>query len=146
MRAKEKVRNCSIDIFRYVCAIMVVGIHTQPLSEFSYEAGYIFSNIVPRIAVPFFFTAAGYFYVKKLETVSQKLQWIISREGDADGQRLKPHYIAQLISEEIKAEIFEYQCKKHYEDKKRAAQKLDSPQSQPHYSTTNTGLSRAMSY
>ncbi len=67
MRAKEKVRNCSIDIFRYVCAIMVVGIHTQPLSGFSYEAGYIFSNIVPRIAVPFFFAAAGYFYVQKLE-------------------------------------------------------------------------------
>ena len=67
VRAKEKVRNCSIDIFRYVCAIMVVGIHTQPLSEFSYEAGYIFSNIVPRIAVPFFFAAAGYFYVQKLE-------------------------------------------------------------------------------
>ena len=81
-----------------------------------------------------------------LPAAQRKLEWIISREGDADGQRLKPHYSAQLISEEIKAEIFEYQCKKHYEDKKRAAQKLDSPQSQPHYSTTNTGLSRAMSY
>ena len=69
MMAKEKgkVRNCSIDIFRYVCAIMVVGIHTQPLSDFSYEAGYIFSNIVPRIAVPFFFATAGYFYMQKLE-------------------------------------------------------------------------------
>lgn len=66
-KEKGKVRNCSIDIFRYVCAIMVVGIHTQPLSEFSHEAGYLFSNIVPRISVPFFFAAAGYFYVQKLE-------------------------------------------------------------------------------
>lgn len=64
---KEKARNCSIDIFRYVCAIMVVGIHTWPLSDFSCEAGDIFSNIVPRIAVPFFFAVAGYFYVQKLE-------------------------------------------------------------------------------
>lgn len=81
-----------------------------------------------------------------LPAAQQKLEWIINIEGDADGLRLKPRYIAQLISEEIRAEILEYQCQKHYEDKKRAAQKLDSPQSQPHYSTTNTGLSRAMSY
>ncbi len=68
IKEKRKVRNCSIDIFRYVCAVLVVGIHTHPLSDFNYEAGYIFSDIVPRIAVPFFFAAAGYFYIQKLES------------------------------------------------------------------------------
>lgn len=53
-----------------------------------------------------------------LPAAQRKLEWIISREGDADGQRLKPRYIAQLISEEIRAELLEYQCQKHYEDKK----------------------------
>lgn len=66
-KGKRKARNCSIDIFRYVCAILAVGIHTHPLADFSYEAGYIFGNIVPRIAVPFFLAAAGYFYIQKLE-------------------------------------------------------------------------------
>ena len=64
---KRKLRNCSIDIFRYLCAVMVVGIHTHPLSELNNKVGYICSDIVPRIAVPFFFAAAGYFYIRKLE-------------------------------------------------------------------------------
>lgn len=64
---ERKIRNCSIDIFRYICAIMVVMIHTQPFSDIDDRAGYIFAQIVPRIAVPFFFAAAGYFYIPKLE-------------------------------------------------------------------------------
>lgn len=56
-------RNRSIDIFRYICAIMVVAIHTQPFSEIDEKLGYVFTEIVPRIAVPFFFAVAGYFYI-----------------------------------------------------------------------------------
>ena len=62
-----KERNCSIDIFRYVCAIMVVMIHVRPLEEFSEHLGYVTSNIIPRIAVPFFFVVSGYYYIQKLE-------------------------------------------------------------------------------
>ncbi len=62
-------------------------------------------------------------YVKKLETVSQKLQWIISREGDDNGARLNPDYKAQLIAEAIRSDNFAYRCVKHFEDKKRAALK-----------------------
>lgn len=51
----DKNRNCSIDIFRYVCAILVVVIHTIPFGDISKEMGYIFSQIISRIAVPFFF-------------------------------------------------------------------------------------------
>lgn len=64
---ETKVRNCSIDIFRYVCAIMVIAIHTNPFTDINEELGYIFTQIIPRIAVPFFFAVAGYFYVQKLE-------------------------------------------------------------------------------
>lgn len=60
-------RNCTIDIFRYVCAIMVVMIHVCPLEEFSGNLGFITSNIIPRIAVPFFFIVSGYYYIQKLE-------------------------------------------------------------------------------
>lgn len=60
-------RNNAIDIFRYLCAIMVVAIHTQPFMELSTKLSYVFSEIIPRIAVPFFFIVAGYFYINKLD-------------------------------------------------------------------------------
>lgn len=62
-----KKRNCSIDIFRYFCAILVVIIHTNPLSDINPDLGYAVSQIMTRIGVPFFFTVAGYFYTQKLE-------------------------------------------------------------------------------
>ena len=59
-------RNRSIDIFRYICAIMVVAIHTSPFSDIDDRLGYLFTEIIPRIAVPFFFVVSGYFYTKGL--------------------------------------------------------------------------------
>ncbi len=63
-----KQRNNSIDLFRYVCALMVVAIHTHPFCELGTNADFFFSTLLPRIAVPFFFAASGYFYIKKLES------------------------------------------------------------------------------
>lgn len=40
----NKSRNCSIDIFRYVCAILVVVIHTIPFGDISKEMGYFFTD------------------------------------------------------------------------------------------------------
>lgn len=57
----------SIDIFRYICASMVIAIHTHPFSDINEQLGYVFSQIIPRIAVPFFFAVSGYFYMIKLE-------------------------------------------------------------------------------
>ena len=65
--AGNKTRNCSIDIFRYICAFLVITIHTHPLKEHSFLADFIFVEVFGKIAVPFFFIVAGYFYVKKLE-------------------------------------------------------------------------------
>ena len=65
--SKARSRNCSIDIFRYICAIMVVAIHVHPFSDINAELGDFFTQIVPRIGVPFFFTIAGYFYIQRLE-------------------------------------------------------------------------------
>lgn len=62
-----QVRNASIDLFRYICAIMVVCIHTGPFSESFPQLSDFMKNIFPRIAVPFFFGVSGYFYIKKLE-------------------------------------------------------------------------------
>lgn len=69
-----KQRTNSIDLFRYLCAVMVVIIH----SSFWYtwgEVGFFLGNIFPRIAVPFFFAISGYFYIKKLEAGICKPFW-----------------------------------------------------------------------
>lgn len=63
----NKERNNSIDIFRYLCAVMVIAIHTHPFSEVNEELGYLCTQVLPRIAVPFFFAIAGYFYIQKIE-------------------------------------------------------------------------------
>lgn len=45
-----------------------------------------------------------------LPTAKRKLDRIISREGDADGERLKPYYLAQLIAEAIRSIAFSIYC------------------------------------
>lgn len=61
-----KERNASIDIFRIICAIMVVSIHTGPLSELGYNWWYLTVQVIPRIGVPFFFCTMGYYYIGSL--------------------------------------------------------------------------------
>lgn len=65
MENKQKI--CSIDLFRYLCAVLVIAVHTNPGTDIHPELGYICTQIIPRIGVPFFFAAAGYFYLGKLE-------------------------------------------------------------------------------
>ena len=60
-------RNNTVDIFRLICAILVVAIHTNPLTDINYYFGYLGSQILPRIAVPFFFSISGDYYIKKLQ-------------------------------------------------------------------------------
>jgi hypothetical protein len=43
----------------------------------------------------------------------RKLDWIISREGDAQGERLKPWYLAKLISETVYQNRFSEACMIH---------------------------------
>lgn len=81
-------------------------------------------------------------FTMEMETALRKLEWIISRESDADGERTKPYYIAQLVAEAIRSDILTIQCMCDYEDKKRAARKADNPHQQSHYSTENVDLSR----
>ena len=61
-----KERNASIDIFRLICAIMVVSIHTGPLVEFGDNWHYVAAQVLPRIGVPFFFCTCGYYYIGSL--------------------------------------------------------------------------------
>lgn len=59
-------RNTSIDLFRIICAIMVIAIHTKPFADVNGNVEFVATQIIPRIAVPFFYTVIGYFYISKL--------------------------------------------------------------------------------
>ena len=63
---KNSIKINSIDILRLICAVMVVAIHTQPLTEYENIAGYFATYIFPRMGVPFFFAVSGYFYISGL--------------------------------------------------------------------------------
>lgn len=61
-----KHRNNTIDIFRYFCALLIVGIHTAVFSDISSPMSFAAINVLSRIAVPFFFAVAGYYFSEKL--------------------------------------------------------------------------------
>lgn len=73
----------------------------------------------------------------------RKLAFIIEREGDADGARREPWYLAQLIAETVRAERFSEYTRMLYErkqatgDKKRTAhaENVSHPYQQPYCST-----------
>lgn len=55
----------AIDSMKLFCALLVVVIHTSPLSSISYFLNYGLVQYVARIAVPFFFVSSGYFCFRK---------------------------------------------------------------------------------
>lgn len=63
-----KVRNNSIDIFRYIAAVLVIAHHTDVLADVHPMLSYLLSQVLPRISVPFFFAVSGYFYGSKRES------------------------------------------------------------------------------
>lgn len=67
MMKGSTIRNCSIDIFRYICAILVIMIHTSVFADLNAQISFVWVDVIPRIAVPFFFAVAGFFYTGKLE-------------------------------------------------------------------------------
>lgn len=74
-----KQRNNSIDIFRYICAVLIIAIHTEPFSDVNSALGYFCTEVITRIAVPFFFAVAGFFFIQKLEQGKNPLRDYIKR-------------------------------------------------------------------
>ncbi|HBA96906.1 MAG TPA: hypothetical protein DCZ23_02250, partial [Lachnospiraceae bacterium] len=54
-----------IDNFRLAAALLVIAIHTSLFKSFSETGDFIFTKIIARVAVPFFFMASGFFLVSR---------------------------------------------------------------------------------
>ena len=71
----ENSQNCGIDIAKFLCAILVVAIHTHPL-QYGTTLDYYF-NCFCRIAVPFFFVSSSYFYYTKGGQIVKSLRRLL---------------------------------------------------------------------
>lgn len=54
----------AIDLTKFIFSILVIVVHTFPFYETFPTIGFISSNIVGRILIPFFFISSGYFFEK----------------------------------------------------------------------------------
>ncbi len=56
-------KKITIDTFRIIAALMIVAIHTYPLTTINENIDYIITRVLFRIAVPFFLMVTGYFII-----------------------------------------------------------------------------------
>ena len=75
----KKESYSGIDYFRFIAALLIVAIHTSPLSSFSETGNFIFTRIVSRVAVPFFFMTSGFFLISRYTCNAEKLEAFIKK-------------------------------------------------------------------
>lgn len=63
--APQTTAGGGLDIFRMAAAFLVIAIHTAPLDSFSRNADFLFTGILARVAVPFFFMVTGHFIASR---------------------------------------------------------------------------------
>ena len=69
----------SIDLAKFVCAILIIILHTAPFASYSRVLTVGFRNIITPIAVPFFFVASGFIAFKKIDGLAgqEQTQYVI---------------------------------------------------------------------
>lgn len=72
-------RYIGLDRFKVVAAMLVIAIHTGPLTSYSPYADFVLTSIVARLAVPFFFIVSGYFLFQKLTGRRSRDNKIVNR-------------------------------------------------------------------
>ncbi len=63
---KSSHRLFSIDLAKFIAAILVIGIHTRPFCEISKICDFYFVEIICRLAVPFFAVCTGYYLTDQM--------------------------------------------------------------------------------
>lgn len=73
MLDRQTDRQPAIDIFKFIAAVLVITIHTDPLVEISESANFVLVHIIARVAVPFFIVCTGYFIGKRIVFESNRI-------------------------------------------------------------------------
>lgn len=73
-----KNKKIGLDIFRIIVSILIIAIHTFPLSSIDGTADFIFTHIICRIGVPFFLMITGFYILPKaLDDKNKLIQYTI---------------------------------------------------------------------
>ena len=67
-------RNATVDVAKYIAALLVVGIHTSLFSDVNETLYFVVVHIICRTAVPFFAICTGYYIGCRLEGFAQRRQ------------------------------------------------------------------------
>ena len=68
----EKKMYSFVDVLKIVFAFFIIMIHSDIFFDVNESLHYFTTNILTRIAVPFFFAASGFFFAKSLDYSKQK--------------------------------------------------------------------------
>ena len=68
----EKKIYSFVDVLKIVFAFFIIMIHSDIFFDVNESLHYFTTNILTRIAVPFFFAASGFFFAKSLDYSKQK--------------------------------------------------------------------------
>lgn len=68
-----------IDRFRLIAALLILAIHTSPLSSLSAEGDFILTRIIARIAVPFFMMTSGFFLLSAYRRNADRLRTFVKK-------------------------------------------------------------------
>lgn len=70
-RKPRKRAYYSLDLFKYISALLVVAIHVNPFSDLSETFNAYFIADVARLAVPFFFACSAFLHFQKRKSLNQ---------------------------------------------------------------------------
>jgi len=62
----------AVDIMKFICALLVIIVHTNPLQPHYPLSNFILINVFGRISVPFFFISAGYLFAQSSKEKGSK--------------------------------------------------------------------------
>lgn len=62
---KQNTNYKLLDLLKFICAFLVIGIHTRPFLAVSDVADKLFNYDISNYAVPFFYACTGYFLIVK---------------------------------------------------------------------------------
>lgn len=95
LNIQDKQQYELTDIIKFICAIFVIGIHTNIMSNSQNTFEWYVLHILFRISVPFFFMSSGFLFGKKYFTNKEKLKEICLKQ---EKRLLIPFIFWMLIS------------------------------------------------
>ena len=90
MRSIALPYSSSFDIAKFLCSLLVIVIHTRPLSAYSTWLDFYTVDVLARIAVPLFFGMTGYLFYGSLTFVNGKI------ERTTDNYRKLLRYLSKI--------------------------------------------------